>query len=53
MDNLEDELQLFKNSVVGCADTVCGMRRVGGGVIKGREWWCENVSVTVAEMRRA
>ena len=40
----------FKCAVVGCAEKV---RRLRGGVGKDSEWWCENLSVAVAEKRRA
>ena len=51
--NVEEEWQLFKSAVVECAKEVCGMRRVGAGIRKGSEWWCEEVSMAVAEKRRA
>ena len=51
--DVEEEWQLFRNAVVGCAEEVCGMRRVGGGVRKGSEWWCEEARVAVAEKRYA
>ncbi|KAK7907805.1 hypothetical protein WMY93_016417 [Mugilogobius chulae] len=50
---VEEEWQQFKSAVVGCAEEVCGMRRVGGGVRKGSEWWCEDVRLAVTEKRRA
>ncbi|KAK7945076.1 hypothetical protein WMY93_000804 [Mugilogobius chulae] len=50
---VEEEWQQFKSAVVGCAKEVCGMRRVGGGVRKGSEWWCEDVRLAVTEKRRA
>jgi len=50
---VEEEWQLFKSTMVGCAEEVCGVRRCGGGVRKGSEWWCEEVSVVIAEKRRA
>ena len=51
--SVEEEWQLFKSAVVECAEEVCGMRRVGGGVRKGSEWWCEDVRKAVAEKRQA
>ena len=37
--DVEKEWQRFKGVVVKCADDVCGMRRVGGGVRKGGDWF--------------
>ncbi|KAK7913713.1 hypothetical protein WMY93_013924 [Mugilogobius chulae] len=50
---LREEWQQFKSAVVGCAEGVCGVRRVGGGVRKVSEWWCEDVRLAVTEKRRA
>ena len=36
-----------------CSEVVCGMRQVGGQKRKGSEWWCEEVGMAVAEIRRA
>ena len=51
--DVEEEWQMFKSAMVGCAEEVCGVRGCGGGVRKGSEWWCEEVSVAVGEKRRA
>lgn len=51
--SVEEEWERFKCAVVGSAEDVCGMRRVGGGIRKGSEWWCEEVRMVVAEKRRA
>ena len=51
--DVEEEWSKFKKSVVKCAEKVCGMRKVGGGVRKGSEWWCEEVKVAVEEKKRA
>ncbi|WP_435362528.1 hypothetical protein, partial [Klebsiella pneumoniae] len=51
--DVEEEWQLFKSAVVGCAKEVCGMRRVGAGIRKGSEWWCEEVRIAVDDKRRA
>ena len=37
--NVEEEWQMLK---------MCGMRRVGGGMRKESERWCEDVSVAVS-----
>ena len=41
--DVEEECQLFKSAELGCIEKVYGTRRVGGGVRKGSEWWCEDV----------
>ena len=51
--DVEDEWQVFRSAVTGCAEEVCGKRRVGGGVRKGSEWWSEEVSAVVKEKRQA
>ena len=38
--------------VLWCTE-VCCMRRVGGEVRKGSEWWCEAVRLAVAEKGHA
>ena len=49
----EEEWRDFKSAVERCAVEVCGMRKVGGGLRKGSEWWCEEVKLAVAEKRQA
>ena len=51
--DVEKEWQRFKSVVVKCAEDVCGMRRVGGGVRRGGEWWCEETRLAVREKRLA
>ena len=34
-----------------CTNDVCGMRRVGGQIRKGSEWWNEEAGRAVAEKR--
>ncbi len=51
--DIEEEWELLRRAVVGCAEEVCGMRRVGGRMRKGSEWWYEEVSVAVSEKRHA
>ncbi|XP_071539225.1 craniofacial development protein 2-like [Panulirus ornatus] len=49
-----EEWDVFRESVMDCAKDACGMRRVGGGLIrKGSEWWDEEVRVLVKEKREA
>ena len=50
---VEEEWQRFRSTVVGCAEEVCGMRRVGGGIRKGSEWWCDEVRIAVEEKKKA
>ena len=50
---VEEEWQKFKSAVLECAEKVCGMRRVGNGVRRGGEWWCEEVRMAVKEKRQA
>ena len=40
---MEEEWQLFKSAVVGCTEKACSMRKVGGRVRKGSEWWHEAI----------
>ena len=51
--DVEEEWQRFKSAVLECTERVCGMRRVGGGVRKGGEWWCEEVGVAVKGKKQA
>jgi len=51
--DMDKEWQLFKSAMVGGAEEVWGVRRCGGGVRKGSEWWCEEVSAAIAEKRCA
>ena len=53
MRTVEGEWGLFKDSVMGCANDVCGKRIVGGGIRKGSEWWNERVKMKVEEKKRA
>ena len=48
-----EDWQLFKSAVVGCTEKVCGMRRMGGGMRKGSEWYREAIRVAVPEKRHA
>ena len=48
-DDVEEKWQMFKSIVVGCTKKVCGVKRVGGAMRKASEWWCEDVSVIVAD----
>ena len=50
---MEKEWEKFRDMVMECTNDVCGMKRVGGQLRKGSEWWNEEVSRAVAEMRRA
>lgn len=36
----------FGSAVVGCVEEVCGMRQMGA---MGYGWWCQVISVAVAE----
>ena len=51
--SVDEEWQRFKTVVVGCAEEVCGTRRIGGGIRKGSEWWCEEVKVVIEEKKKA
>ena len=53
VEGVEEEWKCFKEEVLGCAKEVCGMRRMGGNVRKGSEWWDEGVRVAVKEKRQA
>ena len=33
-----------------CVKKVCGRKRIGNGVRKGSEWWCENVRMVKTDM---
>ena len=50
---VEEEWELFRETVMRCAAEVCGMRKVGGTRKKGSEWWDEEVKLKVEEKRRA
>ena len=52
VESVEKEWEKFRDMVMKCTD-VCGMRRVGGQIRKGSEWWNEEVGRAVAEKRRA
>lgn len=52
-ESVEVEWEWFRDSVNRCASEVCGMRRVGGTMRKGSEWWNEETKVAVMEKRRA
>ena len=53
VESVEKEWENFRDSVKGCTNDVCGMRRVGGQRRKGSVWWNEEVGRAVAEKRRA
>ena len=50
---VEEEWESLKIALKENALDVCGMRRVGGGVRKGSEWWNEEVKAAVLEKKRA
>lgn len=45
--DMAGEWQLFRSFVIGYAEEVCGMRHVGGGMRRGSERWCEEISLAV------
>ena len=47
IDGVEEEWRKFKEGVLGCAQEVCGVRRVGGARRKGSEWWNEEIREAV------
>ena len=53
MGSVEEEWKQFREAVNESAIEVCGMRRIGGKRNIGREWWNDEVSVVVAEKKRA
>ena len=50
---MEEEWELFRETVIRCAAEVCGMRKIGGTRKKGSEWWDEEAKLKVEEKRRA
>ena len=52
VESLETEWKMFRDIVNECTNDVCGVIRVGGQRNES-EWWSEEVSVAVAEKRRA
>ncbi|XP_071547063.1 craniofacial development protein 2-like [Panulirus ornatus] len=49
-----EEWDIFREAVMACSKDACGMRSVGGGLIrKGSEWWDEEVRLLVKEKREA
>lgn len=51
--DVEEEWGKFKKSILSVAREVCGVRKVGGGVRKGAEWWNEECRVAVEEKKSA
>ena len=51
--NVEEEWLMFKSTIVGCTEKVCGMRRVGGRLTKRSQWWCKAVKLAAAEKMHA
>ena len=51
--DVEEEWGKFRTAVVGNAEKVCGMRRVGGGVKRGSEWWCQEVKEAIERKKKA
>ena len=49
---IKEEWEVFKCAVMGCVE-VGGMIRMGGGVRKNSERWCEHLSVAIVEKKRA
>ena len=49
--NVEEEWELFKCTVIRCAASVCGYKRVGNKR-KGSAWWDDEVKELVKEKRR-
>lgn len=50
---VEEEWKMFMDNILRSAREVCGMKRVGGYVRKGSEWWSEEVGTAVGEKRKA
>ena len=50
---VEEEWQLFRDTLSRTASEVCGKKRVGGYVRKGSEWWDDEVKSAVEGKRRA
>jgi len=52
-ESVETEWKWFKDAVLRNAREVCGMRKVGGGTMKGSEWWNDEIRELVNEKRNA
>ena len=50
---VEGEWKDMKNALKRNAEEVCGMQRIGGGMMKGSEWWNEETEVTVENKKEA
>ena len=50
--NVEEEWMAFKNAVIRCASSACGLKRLSKrGIRKGSEWWNEEVERLVRNKR--
>ena len=50
--DVEEEWMAFKNAVIRCARSACGMKRLSNrGIRKGSEWWSEEVERVVKKKR--
>ena len=50
--DLEEEVGLMKENLVGHTSNVCGKRIVGGGMRRGSKWWNEGVKMKAEEKKK-
>ena len=53
LGDVEEEWSSFRDALLRCAKNVCCVRRVGGCMRKGCEWWNNEVKLTVSQKRSA